>query len=71
MRLGPCKRGPTELAQAAHNARSRKVATQKRPTPEHAGTLILDFQLPDCENYISVVCELPSLLYPVRAARTD
>lgn len=30
MGLGPCKRGPTELAQAVHNVRSRKFATQKR-----------------------------------------
>ena len=41
------------------------------PEPNHDATLVLDFYLPDCEKYISVVYKAPSLRYFITAAQID
>ena len=50
---------------------NKKSVSQKGPSPNHAGTLIPDFQPPELRAIHFVVYKLPSLWYFVIAAQMD
>ena len=49
----------SSLATFHHGGHNEKSVTLKRPSPDHAGTLILDFSLQNCKISISIVYKPP------------